>query len=91
MRNEPPDHRQLYEMQKIETESWRKAAELSRQTLRDQFAMAAMQGILAKGFSSVSELAEKRGVSCADYYAIAAYEYADAMLEARKDDKEKRI
>jgi hypothetical protein len=53
-------------------------------SLRDQFATAALQGILAHGLIKVAECAEKRGISCADYYAIASYEYADAMLAARE-------
>lgn len=39
-------------------------------TLRDQFAMAALTGMLARGFDARPR-------------AQVAYEYADAMLEAR--------
>jgi hypothetical protein len=45
--------------------------------LRDQFAMAAMQGMLASGIKAKSHISEN------------AYEYADAMIEVReKDDVE---
>lgn len=42
-------------------------------TLRDQFAMAALQGM------NLPDEAEYK-----DHYAVSAYQYADAMLEARK-------
>jgi hypothetical protein len=44
-----------------------------RLTLRDQFAMAAMTGLLSDPSSSGPDGA-----------AMVAYKYADAMLEARK-------
>jgi hypothetical protein len=53
-------------------------------SIRDYFAAAALQGILAHGLIKVAECAEKRGISCAEYYAICSYEYADAMLAARE-------
>jgi hypothetical protein len=53
-------------------------------TLRDYFAASPLQGVLANGLIKVAECAEKRGISCADYYAICSYEYADAMLAARE-------
>ena len=43
-------------------------------TLRDQFAMAALTGVLADGFSKVAA-------------ARIAYDIADAMLEAREQKK----
>lgn len=45
-------------------------------TLRDQFAIAALQGILA-GF-------KKEALNDTGAIAEAAYAFADAMLEARK-------
>lgn len=42
--------------------------------LRDQFAMAAMQGMLASGIKAKSHISEN------------AYEYADAMIEVRERD-----
>jgi hypothetical protein len=44
-------------------------------TLRDYFAAAALQGLLANGYNG----------SC-NRAAINAYDYADAMIEARKGD-----
>jgi hypothetical protein len=43
-------------------------------TLRDYFAAAALQGLLAS-FESIGTR---------DAYALVAYEYADAMLKARE-------
>lgn len=56
----------------------------NKATIRDQFALAALQGMLARGLVNVAHFAEKRGITCADYYATAAYEYADAMLRSRE-------
>lgn len=42
--------------------------------LRDQFAIAAMQGMLASGIKAKSHISEN------------AYEYADAMIEVREKD-----
>ena len=72
----PPDYRELYEQQKKETESWRNAAELFRETLRDQFAMSSLAFIGAA-------YPEKQG----GYHksvARLAYDLADEMMEARK-------
>jgi len=44
-------------------------------TLRDYFAAAALQGLLANGYNG----------SC-NRAAINAFDYADAMIEARKGD-----
>ncbi len=49
-------------------------------TLRDQFAMAALTGLINRAFS---ELGNSESA-----YAALAYEYADAMLEARKTGEE---
>lgn len=48
--------------------------------LRDQFAMSALQGLLANPFD-VDELTG----DAIKHFAGMSYEYADAMLEARKD------
>ena len=45
-------------------------------TLRDYFAAKAMQGLIERGFTEFGNAASQ--------YANLAYEYADAMLEARK-------
>lgn len=62
-------------------------------TLRDQFAMAALAVAEADSVSSVAEGAAILGIDPKDYspdihypklVARRAYQYADAMLEARK-------
>lgn len=53
--------------------SLRQLAEVSGRTqLRDTFAQFALQGMIAKGWDLYPE-----------EYALKAYEFADAMLEAR--------
>lgn len=59
------------------------------ETLRDKFAMAAMQGLLANGsvVESLSALIRKQGgnnFTIDKIIAKKSYEQADAMLEARK-------
>ena len=49
-------------------------------TLRDQFAMAALNALIAKEYKDDV----KRGAKGVPIFAQYAYEYADAMLEARK-------
>ncbi len=49
-------------------------------TMRDYFAMAAMQGAISHGLFN----SEKAGASYAEYVSTIAYVYADAMLAARK-------
>jgi len=46
--------------------------------LRDYFASHAMQALVS---------IPKLGMNSYDEYAICAYKYADAMMEARNDDK----
>lgn len=54
-------------------------------TLRDYFAAQALAGMLGGPMAnSIHPISEKRGVSTATASAIASYEFADAMLEARK-------
>lgn len=54
----------------------------SRETLRDRFAMAALTGLLAKhGDAGWCEHGEVTSIPGA---AATMYEYADAMMEARK-------
>lgn len=71
--------------EKNDTISNRQAAEslheisVNTPTLRDQFAMSAMQGILA------NQQCSPMGMSFEpDYLSRRAYRLADAMLEARK-------
>jgi hypothetical protein len=56
-------------------------------SMRDVFAMHALQGMLAapeKMQASYIELAACTGKQVADVIAICAFQYADAMLAARK-------
>lgn len=48
--------------------------EAQEPSLRDRFAMAALQGMLARG--------QDAGSTC-EAFALGAYEYADAMLAVR--------
>lgn len=48
-------------------------------TLRDYFAAKAMQGLIAKGMEDT----RKRNAAGVPFITRFAYEYADAMLEAR--------
>ena len=48
-------------------------ARLDRLTMRDQFAMAALTGVLVENLANAN----------VDAVARAAYQYADAMMEAR--------
>jgi len=59
---------------------------LQQVTLRDQFAMAALQGILAQWKHVDSESGAKSAYRYADAAtgAKSAYRVADAMMEARK-------
>ena len=49
-------------------------------TLRDQFAMAALNALISKEYKDDV----KRGAKGVPIFAQYAYEYADAMIEARK-------
>ncbi len=55
-------------------------------TLRDEFAMAALTGILTQeaAYLSCVEMASEKGVTPEFYLATNAYGIADALLEARK-------
>lgn len=60
-------------------------------TVRDHFATAALQGQIAafrdpNAASAVVTNANRRGVSPKEQVALAAYEYADAMLKARQSN-----
>lgn len=50
-------------------------------TLRDQFAIAALQGLIAH--SSENQPIFNTPGEAFSYYAKGAYDYADAMMEAR--------
>jgi hypothetical protein len=57
-------------------------------TLRDDFAMAALQGLLSAVTAqacvdAVCENAKANGITLKAQFAKAAYEYADAMLAER--------
>lgn len=85
-----PDYRKLYEEQSKETERWRNAAEIFRETLRDQFAMAALTGYMAYPNDCRSYKPSTEGTvedfrrKCASEDAEYCYLMADAMIEARK-------
>lgn len=52
-------------------------------TIRDQFAIAALQGLIAH--SSENQPIFNTPGEAFSYYAKAAYAYADAMMEVRKE------
>ena len=56
-------------------------------TLRDIFAMSALNGIIANGFAS-GDCGAFPDKFDAEQYAESAYCIADAMIEARKNHKE---
>lgn len=62
------------------------AAKLAKQlceqqeTLRDKFAMAALNGLIHSWFEYDGEV----GIPVEKTFSVMAYEYADAMIEARK-------
>ena len=68
-----PDYRQLYEEAKSIAKDRCEAADKLRQTLRDQFAMAALMGLCAGRQERVSQ------------FAAEAYNVADAMMKAREE------
>jgi hypothetical protein len=49
-----------------------------RMTLRDRFAAKALEGLLARGWTEISDVDYKFST------AKIAYQFADAMLEARE-------
>ena len=51
-------------------------------TLRDYFAAKALSGFFAAEPPTHSEMKESKTI--AEFFAFAAYEYADAMLKARE-------
>lgn len=55
--------------------------------LRDKFAMAAMQAILgdAETWKNFIQTSQKTGMKLNDVVAVSSYEFADAMMKARKD------
>lgn len=52
--------------------------------LRDYFAAAALQGIISGGAGSLKASAEQLNCGPCTVAAMSAYEFADAMLEARQ-------
>lgn len=61
-------------------EKLKPAPDKDQMTLRDQFAMAALNALIAKEYKDDV----KRGAKGVPIFAQYAYEYADAMMEARK-------
>ncbi|MEO1240839.1 MAG: hypothetical protein AAFX54_02935 [Pseudomonadota bacterium] len=56
-----------------------------RQRLRDEFAMAALTGIISATHAETRQAqGSRRDVDWTAYYADAAYNVANAMLAARK-------
>ena len=57
--------------------------------LRDQFAMAALMGMLSskEGADAAAAGAASRGITSGTFAAMIAYEQADAMLEARNKQR----
>jgi hypothetical protein len=54
-------------------------------TLRDEFAMVALQGMLAGPMAAALEkVASRRLIDVDELASKAAYEYADAMLKERE-------
>lgn len=79
---------------KCKVEKWKTEAEKNEETLRDRFAMAAMQGIVSLygkdpipsdfGTPEGNEGNKKYCAGLLREAVTLAYIYADAMLEARK-------
>ena len=60
----------------------------SGMTLRDYFAAKAMQGLLSDGSAINEDTGKKLSIpDDAALIAVVAYDIADAMLEARKEQK----
>ena len=55
-----------------------------QKTLRDEFAIAAMQAHIAASFPALAAAMQNDTDSINEVIAMAAYETADAMLAARK-------
>lgn len=71
---------ELHEQNKVREKEWLEAcAKHERQELRDRFAMAALTGVLAH---------PTRFNNFYDDVAKSAWDYADAMLKARKEDEQ---
>lgn len=61
---------------------------MTERNLRDDFAMAALSGLLSssENVTDILGVARKHGGNMATVASDIAYEIADAMLEARKPD-----
>lgn len=58
-------------------------------TLRDDFAMAALQGLLVRSSpQSLLDVSKEYNINPSEALAIMAYEHADAMLDARGGDRD---
>lgn len=58
-------------------------------TLRDEFAMAALPGLLVRSSpQALLDVSEEHNINPSEALAIMAYEHADAMLAARGGDRD---
>jgi hypothetical protein len=69
----PPNFREMWENERLLNKGLHDQVKELRQSLRDQFAMAALTGFITSNPEFI------------DCDARAIYEIADAMLEARKE------
>lgn len=81
---EPPDYRKLYDEQCLKNQMLQCKNDQLRETLRDRFAMAAMQGLISNPEYSVSKNDVEKYGSGDAVTAHYAYAQADAMLKARE-------
>ncbi len=58
-------------------------------TLRDEFATAALQGLLVRSSpQSLLDVSKEYNINPSEALAIMAYEHADAMIRARGGDRD---
>lgn len=85
MKYEPPNYQEeMYEAKAEQCESYRKAAEFHRTTLRDQFAMHCPITITEFMNAHTTEYGADAHEDL-EHYAQFRYEYADCMLAAREE------
>lgn len=73
MKFEPPNYKELYEKQLELNGKMLEEIESSRKSLRDEFAIAALAGLVGRGMLGTMTPAKE------------AYDLADAMLSVRKN------
>ena len=84
MKYEQPDYKRMYEAERDAKESFIARAKDMEVTFRDQLAAEALNGLLS--YSVVNPMSGNYHENCTCLNAAqAAYGYADAMLEARKE------